>query len=53
MIAVTQKRLAIAAALAVVAVFVGANAHLIAIAFNSHPDCATLSPERAPARDMC
>lgn len=53
MTAVTQKRLAIAGALAVVAVFLGANAHLFTIAFQSHPDCAVISDDRAPARNMC
>ncbi|MCC7320007.1 MAG: hypothetical protein IT542_03415 [Rubellimicrobium sp.] len=50
---VAQKRLAVAGALAVVAVFVGANAHLIATAFASHPACATITADRAPARDAC
>ncbi len=49
----TQKKLAIAGALAVVAVFVGANAHFFTVAFQSHPDCAVISADRAPARDMC
>lgn len=53
MTAVTQKRLAISAALAVLAVFVVANAHLFTVAFQSHPDCAAISPDRAPARNMC
>lgn len=48
-----QKRLAILGALALVAVFVGANAHLIAVAFRSQPDCVAISPDRAPARHAC
>lgn len=53
MIVLTQKRLAIAGAIALVAIFAGANAHLIAVAFGSHPECAPISAARAPARDMC
>ncbi len=53
MTALSQKRLAIGAAIAAVAVFVGANAHLIAVSFGSHPECATISAARAPAQNQC
>lgn len=53
MTVVSQKRWAIGAAFAALAVFLGANAHLFTVAFQSHPDCATISADRAPARDMC
>lgn len=49
----TQKRLAILGALALVAVFLGANAHLIVVAVQSQPDCVAVSPDRAPARHAC
>lgn len=49
----TQKRFAILGALALVTVFVGANAHLITVAFQSQPDCVAISPDRAPARHAC
>ncbi|WP_347265929.1 hypothetical protein [Paracoccus sp. (in: a-proteobacteria)] len=53
MTARNQKRLAILGACTVAAVFLGANAHLIAVAFNSQPDCGAISSERAPARHSC
>lgn len=49
----TQKRLAIAGALAALALFVGANVHLIAVAFSSQPPCGAISADRAPARHSC
>ncbi|MBW7922611.1 MAG: hypothetical protein H3C51_10990 [Rubellimicrobium sp.] len=53
MTATTQKRLAIAGAIAALAIFAGANVHLITVSFNSHPECAPISTGRAPAQDMC
>lgn len=53
MTATTQKRLAIGGALLALAVFLGANAHLFTVAFQSHPDCASISADRAPSRNMC
>lgn len=53
MTAATQKRLAILGAIALVAVFLGANAHLITVAFRSQPGCVAVSPDRAPARHAC
>lgn len=49
----SQKRLAVAGALVAVAVFVGANIQLFTAAFQSHPDCAVISDDRAPARNTC
>lgn len=49
----TQKRLAIAGACLGVALFLAANAHLVAVAFLSQPGCAAVSPDRAPARPSC
>lgn len=53
MTARNQRRLAILGAGMAVAVFVGANAHLIAVAFQSQPECGAISSERAPARHSC
>lgn len=53
MIAVaTQRRLAILGALIGLAVFVAANAHLITVAFRTHPDC-TLSERATAAKPAC
>ncbi len=48
----TQRRLAISAALLAVAVFLAANAHLFAVAFQSFPDC-TLTDTAAAAKPAC
>lgn len=48
-----QARLAIVAALAGLLVFAAANTHLVAVAFRSQPECAAISPDRAPARHSC
>ena len=48
-----QRRLAILAALAALLLFLGANAHLIMVAFRSQPGCAAILPDRAPARHAC
>jgi hypothetical protein len=47
-----QKRLALAAALALVAVFLGANLHLLTVALGSAPAC-TAAAGAAPARPAC
>ena len=47
-----QKLLAIAAAVAVAAGFVAANAHLLAVAVGSQPACTALA-EAEPARRAC
>ncbi|MBU3030598.1 hypothetical protein [Paracoccus marinaquae] len=47
-----QKRLAIAGAVAVVAVFVAANAHFLNAALRSQPDCI-LRADAAPAKRAC
>lgn len=48
-----QRRLAIAGACLAGALFLAANAHLIAVAFLSQPGCAAVSADRAPARPSC
>lgn len=48
----TQKRLAIAGAVAVALVFLTANARLLAVALQSQPDCAMVA-NAAPARRAC
>lgn len=52
MTAIAQKRLAIAAALAVVAAFVGANAHLLTVALQSQPECREATGA-LPAKRAC
>lgn len=49
----TQKTIAILGAVIGAALFAGANAHLIAVAFQSQPVCAEIQPDRAPARAAC
>ncbi|GHF74019.1 hypothetical protein [Seohaeicola zhoushanensis] len=48
----TQKRLAIAVALVVVLGVVAANAHLVAVAIGSQPECK-LAAGAMPARRDC
>lgn len=48
----TQRRLAISAAVLAVAVFIAANAHLFTVAFQSQPDC-TLTDTAAAAKPAC
>ena len=48
----TQKRLAIAAALAVTVAFLAANAHLVVVAMRSQPDCKAATGAM-PARHAC
>ena len=52
MTALSQKRLAIAAAVTGAAVFLAANAHLLAVALNSQPACAAVTGA-APAKPAC
>lgn len=52
MTARAQKRLAITAALLLVAVFLGANLHLLSVALESQPACAVASGAM-PARPAC
>ena len=47
------KLLAFAGALALLAVFLGANAHLVTVAVGSQPPCAEISADRVPARHSC
>lgn len=47
----TQRRVAIAAALAFVGVFIVANAHLITVAFQSQPECTLTAA--AAAKPAC
>lgn len=49
----TQVRLAIGAAILGGALFIGANAHLIAVAFQSQPDCVLAEGSPAPAKRAC
>lgn len=49
----TQRRLAIAAALAGLAAFVGANLHLVTVAVRSQPDCAIVEGAPMPASQNC
>lgn len=51
MTGISQRKMAIAAAVVLVGVFIAANAHLIAVAFLSQPDC-TLSAAVA-AKPAC
>ena len=53
MTAQNQRRLAILGACTAAALFFGANAHLMTVAFQSLPECGAISPERAPARHSC
>ena len=47
-----QKWLALAGAVLVVAVFVAANAHLLAVAIGSQPGCV-VDKAKAPAKRAC
>lgn len=52
MTARAQRRLAIAAVVAGVALFVAANAHLLAVALGSQPACIAVA-DAAPASRVC
>lgn len=47
-----QKRLALAAAAAALGLLVAANAHLVAVAFSSHPGCVAVEGT-LPAKRAC
>ncbi|MFX0543268.1 hypothetical protein ACEWPM_016295 [Roseovarius sp. S4756] len=47
-----QRRLAISGAFLAIGLFIAANAHLIAVAMDSQPDC-TLSERAAAAKPAC
>ena len=47
-----QKRLAVAGAIAVAALFIVANAHLLAVAMRSQPDCVA-AMGAMPAKRAC
>jgi len=50
----TQKRLAWAGALIVLAIVIASNAHLISVAFRSQPECvAAKSAVATPAKRAC
>lgn len=53
MITITQKRLAIAGAVAAVSLFVAANAQFIAAAFRSQPACVAVANAAMPAKRTC
>lgn len=48
-----QKRAAILVAVIIAGLFLAANAHLVAVAFTSMPDCVQPAPGKAPARPAC
>ena len=48
-----QKRLAIGAALVLLAGLAAANLHLVAIAFRSQPACVAVESAAPPARRAC
>lgn len=48
-----QKRLALIAALAAMALVLAANAHLVVVAFGSQPACVATEAAAAPARRAC
>lgn len=48
-----QRRLAIAGAALVAALFVAANAHLVTVAFHSQPACVAADPASPPAKTAC
>jgi len=48
-----QRTLAVAAAVAVVAGFLAANAHLVTVAFRSQPACTVAEAGPAPAQHVC
>ncbi len=47
-----QKRLAVGAALTVVALFAGANLHLLTVALQSQPECREAA-DLIPAKRAC
>lgn len=53
MAARTQKCITILGALVGIALFAAANAHLLTVAFQSQPACATIEAGPAPARRVC
>lgn len=53
MSAALQKRLALVAALAAMALVLAANAHLVVVAFGSQPACVATHDAAAPARRAC
>ena len=53
MTATTQKRLAIGAALAAVALVLAANAQLLTAAIGSQPDCVAVEDVAVAAKPAC
>lgn len=51
--ATSQRRLAVFAALLAVTVVITANAHLLAVAIRSQPDCVLADRTAAPAKRAC
>lgn len=49
----SQKRLAIAGAIAVLVAFLGANAHLLHVAFTSQPACTAVEGSAMAAKRAC
>lgn len=50
---ITQKRLATVGALALVGLFIAANAQFIAAAFRSQPACVATADAAMPAKRVC
>lgn len=50
---IAQKRLAWAGVAVGLAIFAGANLHLVRVAFQSQPDCAIMPNGPAPAKSAC
>lgn len=50
---ITQGRLAIAAAMLGVGIFAAANIHLVAVAFESQPECVLNEGAPIPAKKAC
>lgn len=49
----TQKRLALLAAAVAIGLLLAANAHLIAVALGSQPECVAVEGAHAPAKRAC
>lgn len=48
-----QRRLALAGAAAALGLVLAANAHLVAVAVDSQPDCVAVDGGAAPAKRAC
>jgi hypothetical protein len=50
---IRQRALAVAAAIALAAAFLAANAHLVTVAVRSQPACVATDAGPAPAQRIC